>query len=59
MAVGVLYDIFRILRVRLRLPLLGGILDLLFWLVVTAALFLYRAGGILAVVAGVLLFFLG
>ena len=26
-AVGVLYDIFRILRVRLRLPLLGGILD--------------------------------
>ena len=40
-AVGVLYDIFRILRVRLRLPLLGGILDLLFWLVVTAALFLY------------------
>ena len=40
-AVGVLYDAFRILRVRLPLPLLGGILDLLFWLAVTAALFVY------------------
>ena len=33
-AVGLLYDAFRILRVRVRLPLLGGVLDLLFWLVV-------------------------
>ena len=31
-AVGLLYDAFRILRVRVRLPLLGGVLDLLFWL---------------------------
>ena len=37
-AVGVLYDAFRVLRVRLPLPLLGGILDLLFWLAVTAGL---------------------
>ena len=29
-AVGLLYDAFRILRVRVRLPLLGGVLDLLF-----------------------------
>ena len=28
--VGVLYDLFRVLRVRVRLPLLGGALDLLF-----------------------------
>ena len=40
-AVGLLYDAFRILRVRVRLPLLGGVLDLLFWLVVTVALFVY------------------
>ena len=40
-AVGLLYDAFRILRVRIRLPLLGGVLDLLFWLVVTVALFVY------------------
>ena len=40
-AVGLLYDFFRILRVRVPLPLLGGILDLLFWLAVTAALFVY------------------
>ena len=38
---GVLYDLFRILRVRVRLPLLGPALDLTFWLVLTAALFLW------------------
>lgn len=29
-AVGLLYDLFRVLRVRVRLPLLGGVLDFLF-----------------------------
>ena len=37
---GLLYDAFRILRVRVRLPCCG-VLDLLFWLVVTVALFVY------------------
>ena len=41
LAVGVLYDCFRILRCRLPLPLLAGLLDLLFWVLVTAALFLH------------------
>ena len=36
---GVTYDLFRILRVRVRVPLLGPLLDLLFWLAATAALF--------------------
>ena len=40
-ALGVLYDLFRVLRVRVRLPLLGGALDLLFWLLATAALFVW------------------
>ncbi len=39
--VGLLYDLLRLLRGRLRLPLLGPALDLLFWAAVTAALFLY------------------
>ncbi len=39
--VGVLYDLFRVLRVRVRLPLLGGVLDLLFWLAVTVSLFVF------------------
>ena len=57
---GLLYDAFRILRVRVRLPLLGGVLDLLFWLVVTVALFVYTttagAGEVrLYIVAAVLL----
>ena len=40
-ALGVLYDLFRILRVRVRRKLLEPVLDLLFWLVVGAALFLW------------------
>ena len=40
-ALGLLYDIFRVLRVRLPWKLLGAVLDLLFWLAVTAALFVY------------------
>lgn len=41
LGVGLLYDLFRVMRVRIPLPLLGGVLDLLFWLVVTAGLFVY------------------
>lgn len=45
-AFGVLYDLSRVLRVRVRLRLLG-LTDLLFWLVATCALFLWsqRAWG--------------
>ena len=39
--VGLLYDLFRILRVRLPWKALGAVLDLMFWLTVTAALFVY------------------
>ena len=66
LAIGLLYDCFRVLRVRLHLPLLGGILDLLFWLLVTAALFLHALiteAGVLrlymvaAVLGGAVLYF--
>ena len=43
-AVGLLYDVLRVLRVRLRARLLGPVLDLIFWLCVTAALFWYAVG---------------
>lgn len=41
MAVGLIYDLIRIPRAYIHIPLLGEALDLLFWLVVTAAIFLY------------------
>ncbi len=41
MAVGLAYDLIRIPRAYIRVPLLGEVLDLFFWLAVTAALFLY------------------
>lgn len=41
---GMTYDLFRILRVRVRIPLLGPALDLLFWLGATLALFLWSQG---------------
>ena len=56
---GVVYDLFRVLRVRVKVRGLGVLLDLLFWLGLTVALFvwsleawggwirLYGAGGIL------------
>lgn len=55
-AVGFFYDSLRVLRGRL--PLLGGPLDLLFWMAVTCALFchaLVREGGVVRIylVAGV------
>ena len=40
---GVLYDLLRILRVRVHLRLLGSILDLLFWVCVTWMLFVWSA----------------
>jgi hypothetical protein len=41
LAVGLLYDLFRVLRVRVALPLLGAVLDLSFWIIVTVALFVW------------------
>ena len=41
-AVGLLYDVLRILRVRLKLRLLGAALDFLFWLPVTAEPFIIQ-----------------
>ncbi|OUQ76146.1 hypothetical protein B5E43_12460 [Flavonifractor sp. An100] len=41
---GLVYDLFRVLRVRIKVPLLGGVLDLLFWLMATAALFVWSQG---------------
>ena len=32
MGAGLVYDLMRVLRRRLRLPLLGPVLDFLFWL---------------------------
>jgi hypothetical protein len=38
---GVVYDLFRVLRVRIKLRGLGALLDLLFWLGLTVTLFLW------------------
>ena len=35
LAAGLLYDLFRVLRVRIHVPLLGPLLDLLFWITLT------------------------
>ena len=62
LAAGVLYDLFRILRVRVRLPLLGPALDLLFWLMLTGTLFLWSQwawGGPVRLYGVVFLFFGG
>lgn len=40
-ALGVLYDLMRVVRRRVPLPLLVGILDFLFWVTATVALFLF------------------
>ena len=39
-AAGLLYDLFRIVRARVPIPLLGSVLDLVFWICVTLGLFL-------------------
>ena len=41
LAAGLLYDLFRVLRVRVHVPLLGPLLDLLFWITLTAVLFVW------------------
>lgn len=65
--VGVLYDLLRLLRRHLRVPFLGSVLDLLFWVVVTVSLFLFAAeatGGkvriyvLLSVLGGAVAYFL-
>ncbi|SBV92249.1 putative spore cortex biosynthesis protein YabQ [uncultured Eubacteriales bacterium] len=38
---GLLYDLMRVLRTRIHWRVLGAALDLLFWLAVTAAIFVY------------------
>lgn len=40
-AAGLLYDLFRVLRVRIPLRWLGSVLDLLFWLCCTITFFLW------------------
>ena len=62
--VGLFYDGLRVLRSRLPIPLLGGLLDLLFWAAVTVALFchalvmedgvvrIYMAAGVFGGAAG-------
>jgi len=40
-ALGVVYDLMRVVRRRIPLPFLGGTLDFLFWVGATAALFLF------------------
>ena len=51
-AAGLLYDLFRVLRVRIPLRWLGPVLDLLFWLCCTITFFLWSvdsAGGLVRV----------
>ena len=38
---GIVYDLMRIMRVRLKLPFLGTVLDFVFWVSVTGALFVW------------------
>lgn len=66
LAVGCVYDLFRILRVRIKVKFLGGVLDFLFWVLVTLALFLHAIlvqGGVVriymvvAVFVGAILYF--
>lgn len=40
-SLGVVYDLMRVARRRLRLPGVGGVLDFSFWVLATAALFLF------------------
>ena len=52
---GLVYDVLRVFRRRLRLPLLGGLLDLGFWVLTTAGLFVYATavgGGVVRIYMG-------
>ena len=58
-AMGLLYDFFRVLRARIKLPFLGPALDILFWCAVTAALFVWSQwiwGGVVRLYGAVLCF---
>ena len=66
--VGVLYDLMRIMRVRLPLPFLGSVLDFLFWIMVTAVLFVWsqdawggeiRLYGVVFLLLGGVIYFAG
>lgn len=62
LAAGLLYDLFRVLRVRVHVPLLGPLLDLLFWITLTAVLFVWSQwawGGMVRLYGAVFLFFGG
>ncbi len=64
--IGLMYDLFRILRVRVKIPVVGHVLDLLFWAVVTLAIFLWsqmawggrvRYYGIASLMVGAVIYF--
>lgn len=66
LATGVLYDMMRVLRARVKIPLLGHFLDLLFWFLVTFTIFVWsqqawggriRLYGVLALTLGAVLYF--
>ncbi len=38
---GIIYDLSRVLRARVKLPFLGTILDLLFWFLLTVVIFIW------------------
>ena len=66
-AIGVFYDLLRLFRVRLPIPFLGSVLDLLFWGAVVTSLFLYVTGAtggqmriyvLLSVFGGAVVYFL-
>ena len=58
---GLLYDLLRVIRWRIKGRIFGGLLDLLFWLTATAALFLWSvdAGQGVVQVSTCLFLFLG
>jgi spore cortex biosynthesis protein YabQ len=52
LGLGLVYDLFRAMRVRFPAPLLGGFLDVLFWAVATVSLFVWSVvsgGGVVRV----------
>ena len=61
LCVGLVYDLFRVLRVRVRVPLLGPVLDFCFWVLVTGGLFVWsqQAWGGQIRLYGILFLFLG
>ena len=65
--VGILYDLLRLFRQRLRYPFLESVADLLFWVVVVTAIFVYATNAtgakvriyvLLSVFGGAVVYFL-